>query len=149
MIRRFTALRSRKGLDRSGPLRKRSRAKRAVTIAGLGVRLSRWCRCYGECFKCGMEGVPLEAHHVFTRGSTANLKLCPDNLLPLCRGCHAFAHEEPGRFETWLDHALPGLLSHLSRLSRSKEWRRKDLGEVEALVDALPCYRDYVAWRAL
>jgi hypothetical protein len=34
-------------------------------------------------------GAPLEAHHVIKRSTTPRLKLDPDNLLTLCRDCHA------------------------------------------------------------
>ena len=134
-------------LKPGGPLRRRSKNPKSVTKLGLVRKLGKWCRDYGECIRCGSYDPRRQAHHVYTRGSTCNLTLCPDNVVPLCFECHQWVHANPAQADMWLEKLKPGLLSHLCRLSRGQEWHKKDLDEAARLIDSLPCFRDYFARR--
>lgn len=87
--------------------------------------LSRWVR-QSPCARCGAPSD--HAHHVLTRAAYPELGLCPENVLPLCSGCHAMAHAEPAAFGLWLDTYKPGLKAYLRRLART-EWAGKPLDE--------------------
>lgn len=141
-----TPLLRKKGLDRGGPLRKRSKNPKAVTRAALWKKLSDWVR-EAPCVVCGSEAD--HAHHVLTRGAYPGFKLCPANLVPLCARHHAYAHDVGWSFKVELDAKKPGLYEHLRALSRTGPWLRADLDEVEAIV-ALAVKRPWTEhWRDL
>lgn len=120
-----------KGLDRGSKLRVRSKNKRAVTVAGLVARLSKWALA-SPCAHCGAKSG--HSHHILTRGSQAGLKCCPSCVMPLCEDCHGYFHDCPATFQAWLENEKPGLRDHLKLLARTT-WAKKPLDEVEAEID--------------
>ena len=118
-------------LKPGGPLRRRSKNKRAVTVLGLVTRLSKWALA-SPCAHCGKRAD--HSHHILTRGSQAGLKCCPECVMPLCEDCHRFFHDCPATFKAWLEGEKPGLRDHLTLLARTT-WAKKPLDEVEAEID--------------
>lgn len=151
MLRRFTALKSRKGLDRSSPLRQRSKNPRPVTVNNLYQRIRDWCVSPQVCQHCGSEPDGskwrfLECHHIWTVGSTPELRCCPENLLCLCYRCHrTWAHGNDVDFRHWLASVKPGLFEHLRSVRR--EWSKRPLDEIEAHIDSLPPREQF--WESL
>lgn len=111
---------------RRSPLKRRSHNKKAVTRVSLGKVLSEWVR-ESPCHLCGRPSD--HAHHILTRGSEPCLKLCPDNLMPLCERCHENAHRSPASFRVYLEASRPGIFDHLRTLARKNS--KRDLDEVE------------------
>lgn len=142
-LKRFTALRPGKPLDRGSRLRARSKNPRAVTKAGLWRVLARWTCAEGVCALCGAHVGPsgLDPHHLVTKGSEAALSLCAADLIPVCRefvGCrgHARAHGtavERAEFREQVERLKPGIYAHLKYLARTV-WHKRPLDEIEAEV---------------
>ena len=115
-------------LKPGGPLRRRSKNKKAVCKLGLGRVLSEWV-CASPCIRCGRKAD--HAHHVLTRGAWITLLLCWLNIVPLCWECHAYAHANVAAFKAWFDSLKPGILDYLKLLNRTL-WSKRDLCETKA-----------------
>ena len=168
-LKRFTTLKAKKGLDRSGPLRRRKAKKNPpenvwkgkrpnVALRRLSVSnaLSVWARAPRVCLKCGgrFGFHDLHAHHILTRASEPALVLCASNLVPLCavpkpfgeESCHAFAHSYPAEFAEWLESVKPGIHDYLRRLAR-EEWHKRSVEDAAAQIARLPHFMAH--WQAL
>lgn len=55
------------------------------------------------CQTCGVRGIYLEAHHVFSWAKFPELRFCLENGVTLCRECHKLTDNYKGKKTTWLN----------------------------------------------
>jgi len=70
-----------------------------------GVRKRVYRRDNWECQGCGATGVELHAHHKIPRSVGGSDE--PDNLITLCKGCHARLHPFTGLWWSNLNDEFP------------------------------------------
>lgn len=112
-----------------------------MTVLSLGNRLSEWAR-RAPCVFCGLPSA--DAHHLVTRGADRSLKLCPYNVVPLCKGHHDLAHALPATFKSMVEDKRPGIYGYVKLLGRT-EWFKRDLSLVAKDIESLPPFEEF--WR--
>ena len=71
----------------------------------------------GICAKCGNPRM-LQSAHVLSKGPQSRLRFEPDNLMPLCGGCHLYWHQRPKEALEWFDEKYPGRYERLQIAAR-------------------------------
>lgn len=59
-----------------------------------------------------------DAHHIAHKGTWPWLRHDPKNGIPLCRGCHDWAHRNEDEFEAWLKTNHPSILAYVEAAKR-------------------------------